>query len=197
MTVNYKQIYAKEAAGKKKWLSHNPNLTDESGIYILTREDEAGIRYAYVGQAVKILSRLSQHLYGYQHIDLSLKKHGIYSEENQHGWKANCLKFPEKLLDEKEKEYIKLYATNGYQLRNKTAGGQGTGKAQIDDYKPGKGYRDGIQQGRKNLARELKAIADKHLEIRVKPEKQGNKVSEKQYDKFMNLLKEDAHDEMQ
>lgn len=97
--------------------------------------------------------------------------------------------FPVSQLDEKEQYYIKMYADSGYQLRNKTSGSQGQGKAQIDDYKPAKGYRDGLKQGRINLARELSHIADKHLEIRLKPEKQGNKVSEKQYEKFIDLLK--------
>ena len=47
----------------------------------------------------------------------------------------------------------------------------------------------GVQQGRKNLARELSSIAEKHLIIRLKPEKEYNKVSQKQYEKFMDLLK--------
>ena len=47
----------------------------------------------------------------------------------------------------------------------------------------------GIQQGKKVLARELSSIAEKHLIIRLKPEKEHNKVSQKQYEKFMDLLK--------
>lgn len=39
----------------------------------MVRTDENGFRYAYIGQAVHILTRLAQHLVGYQHIDLSLK----------------------------------------------------------------------------------------------------------------------------
>ena len=81
-----------------------------------------------------------------------------------------------------------MYADNGYQLRNKTSGSQGAGKAKIDEYRPSKGYRDGIEQGRKNLARELSSIADKHLVISLKPEKLGNKVSEKQLQKFNELI---------
>lgn len=45
-----------------------------------------------------------------------------------------------------------------------------------------------LSRAKKSLAKELSHIAEKHLEIRLKPEKQGNKVSEKQYEKFMNLL---------
>lgn len=196
--MSYKNIAkakAVEAKNKKKWLALNPDLDDKSGIYFLTRTDENGFRYAYIGQAVHILTRLAQHLSGYQHIDLSLKKHGLYSDDNPFGWKAGFLHFPASELDEQEQHYIKAYADYGYQLRNKTSGSQGEGKAQIDDYRPAKGYRDGLKQGKKSLAKELSHIAEKHLEIRLKPEKQGNKVSEKQYDKFMSLISEDTYGE--
>lgn len=192
---NIRQAKAIELKNRKRLLEVNPSLTDESGIYFLTRTDENGFRYAYIGQAVHILQRLAGHLVGYQHIDLSLKKHGLYSIENPYGWKIGFMHFPVNQLDEKEQYYIKMYADNGYQLRNKTSGSQGEGKAQIDEYRPQKGYRDGIKQGRKNLARELSSIADKHLEIRLKPEKQGNKVSEKQYEKFMALISENTYEE--
>ena len=186
---NIAQAKAIEKKNRYRLLNVNPKLDDESGIYFLTRTDENGFRYAYIGQAVHILTRLAQHLVGYQHIDLSLKKHGLYADDNPYGWKIGFLHFPKSELDKQEQHYIKAYADYGYQLRNKTSGSQGEGKAQIDDYKPAKGYRDGLKQGRLNLARELSHIADKHLEIRLKPEKQGNKVSEKQYEKFMDLLK--------
>lgn len=189
---NARQRYAIEQKNRKKLLQVNPNLDDNSGIYFLTRVDENGFKYAYIGQAVHILQRLAGHLVGYQHIDLSLKKHGLYSIENPYGWKIGFMHFPVSQLDEKEQYYIKIYADNGYQLRNKTSGSQGEGKAQIDEYRPQKGYRDGIKQGRKNLARELSSIADKHLTISVRADKQGNKVSEKQFEKFKELLKEGA-----
>lgn len=192
---NIRQAKAIESKNRKRLLEVNPSLTDESGIYFLTRTDENGFRYAYIGQAVHILQRLAGHLVGYQHIDLSLKKHGLYSIENPYGWKIGFMHFPVSQLDEKEQYYIKMYADNGYQLRNKTSGSQGEGKAQIDEYRPQKGYRDGIRQGKINLARELSHIAEKHLEIRLKPEKQGNKVSEKQYEKFMTLISENTYEE--
>lgn len=185
----FRQAKAIEAKNKQKWLALNSSITEESGIYILTRLDENGFRYAYVGQAKHILTRLSQHLVGYQHIDLSLKKHGLFDEErNPCGWNVGWVYYPESELDRKEQDFIKTYAKAGYQLRNKTSGSQGEGKTKIDDYRPAKGYYDGIKQGKKSLAKELSHIAEKHLEIRLKPEKQGNKVSEKQYEKFMDLL---------
>jgi hypothetical protein len=192
---NPRQRYAIESKNRKRLLEVNPSLTDESGIYFLTRTDENGFRYAYIGQAVHILQRLAQHLVGYQHIDLSLKKHGLYTDDNPHGWKIGFLNFPISELDKQEQHYIKAYADYGYQLRNKTSGSQGEGKAKIDEYRPTKGYRDGIRQGKINLARELSSIAEKHLEIRLKPEKQGNKVSEKQYEKFMTLISENTYEE--
>lgn len=177
-----------EAKNIKRLLAINPNLDVGSGIYFLVRKDENGIKYAYIGQAKNILKRLAQHLSGHQHIDLSLKKHGLYSTDNVYGWKVGFLHFPLSELDEMEKHFIQLYANNGYQLRNKTAGGQGEGKSQIDDYRPAKGYRDGLAQGRKNLAKELTNIIEKHLTISLKEEKKNNKVSIKAFEKFNDLL---------
>lgn len=178
-----------EKKNRERILEVNPHVDDGSGIYFLTRTDEDGFRYAYIGQAVNLLSRLAGHLKGYQHIDLSIKSHGLYSMDNIYGWKIGFMHYPAEELDKWEQYWIKKYADGGYQLRNKTSGSQGEGKKQIADYKPPKGYRDGIQQGRINLARELANIADKHLVISLKPEKQNNSVSQKQYEKFMDLLK--------
>lgn len=185
----FRQAKAIEAKNKKRLLEVNPYLNEGSGIYFLTRTDENGFKYAYVGQAVHILTRLAQHMVGYQHIDLSIKKHGLYSKQNQNGWKIDFNSYPEVVLNEMEQCFIKEYADRGYQLRNKTSGSQGDGKAQIDDYRPQKGYRDGIKQGRKNMAKELSSIAEKHLKIELRADKANNKVSQKQYEKFMDLLK--------
>ena len=171
----------------------NPKLNDKSGIYFLLREDENGFKYAYIGQAIHTLSRLASHIVGYeQHIDLSLKRHKLYDKgKNPYGWRVEFLNFPESQLDEKEKYYIKLYADKGYQLRNVSLGGQGENRASgsIGERKAPKGYMQGIQQGRKNLAKELFNIAEKHLKIELREDKVNNKVSQKQYEKFMDLLK--------
>lgn len=188
--MNYRQIKAIEQKNKKRILAVNPEVDESSGIYFLTRTDENGIRYAYIGQAKHLLTRLSQHLSGYQHIDLSLKKHGLYSAINENGWNVNFMHYPEEELDNHEQFWIRKYANSGYQLRNKTAGGQGEGKAQIDGYRPAKGYRDGIAQGKKTLARELSHIIDTHLVVELKPEKENNKVSIKALEKFNALLDE-------
>lgn len=193
--MNYQNIArakAIEQENKKRLLKLNPNLNDKSGIYFLLREDENGFKFAYVGQAKSVLQRLASHLVGYeQHIDLSLRKHKLYSEDNPYGWRVEFLNFPESQLDEKEKYYIKLYADNGYQLRNVSIGGQGENRdsGSIGERKAPKGYLQGIQQGRKNLAKELSHIAEKHLKIEIREDKRCNKVSQKQYEKFMDLLK--------
>lgn len=189
---NIARAKAIEQENKKRLLKLNPKLNDKSGIYFLLREDENGFKYAYIGQAKSVLQRLASHLVGYeQHIDLSLRKHKLYSEDNPYGWRIEFLNFPESQLDEKEKYYIKLYADKGYQLRNVSIGGQGENRdsGSIGERKAPKGYLQGIQQGRKNLAKELSSIAEKHLKIELRADKANNKVSQKQYEKFMDLLK--------
>lgn len=189
--MSYQDIRKAEAIeqqNKKKLLEVNPKLDDGSGIYFLTRIDENGFKYAYIGQAKHILTRLAQHFVGYQHIDLSLKKHNLYSADNPYGWKVNFLHFSTNQLDEKEQYYIKEYALNGYQLRNKTSGSQGLGKSQIDEYRPQKGYRDGLSQGYKNAVKEIRNIIDKHLIVTLKPDKANNKVSQKAFEKFNEIM---------
>ena len=194
---NVRQAKAIEAKNKKLLLELNPSLNDKGGIYFLTREDENGFKYAYIGQSKEsagILTRLAQHMVGYsQHIDLSIKKHKLYSAENPYGWKVGAINFPDKYLDEKEQYYIKKYADAGYQLRNVSLGGQGEGRNMINATKPSKGYRDGLVQGKKNLARELSSIAEKHLKIEIREDKKNNKVSQKQFEKFKELLNEDSY----
>ena len=190
---NIARAKAIEQENKKRLLKLNPKLNDKSGIYFLLREDENNFKYAYIGQARSVMQRLCSHMSGYkQHIDLSLRKHKLYDKEkNPYGWRVEFLNFPESQLDEKEKYYIKLYADKGYQLRNVSLGGQGENRASgsIGERKAPKGYMQGVQQGRKNLARELSSIVEKHLKIEIREDKKNNKVSQKQYEKFMDLLK--------
>lgn len=198
---NYQNIAkakAIEKQNRERLLKVNPKLNERSGIYFLLRTDENGFRFGYIGQAKNITQRLCGHLAGYQqHIDKSLKAHGLYSEDNPYGWRVEFLNFPEIQLDEKEKYYIKLYADKGYQLRNVSVGGQGSERdsGQIGERKPPKGYRDGIKQGKINLARELSSIAEKHLKIEIREDKKNNKVSQKQFEKFKELMNEDSYKE--
>ena len=194
MEKSITEIKRMEREIKQRLLFINPKLNEQSGIYFLTREDEQGIKYAYIGQAKHILSRLAQHMTGYQHIDLSLKKHGLISNSNMFGCNVNFLNFPEELLDEKEQYYIKKYALGGYQLRNKTAGGQGSGKKQINDYRPGKTYRQGVEQGMKNASRDVAKLFEKHLNVSAKsnpPTVNQMKAMDK-FEKFLELSKYDS-----
>ncbi len=188
MNRNLQQIKAIEKKNKERLLAVNPGLDEGSGIYFLLRNDENGLRHAYIGQAKHILTRLAQHFAGYQHIDLSLKKRGLYdAHKNPYGWKVCTMHFPTSQLDEREQHYIHKYAMNGYQLLNKTAGGQGEGKTQIHEFRPAKGYRDGLKQGYKNASREIANLFEKHLNVSRKSEK-PNKLQEKALAKFNDFL---------
>lgn len=179
--MNYAQVKAIEQSNKRKLLKAFPSLTDESGIYILTRV-ENGFKYAYIGQAKHILTRLAQHLSGYQHIDLSLKKHGLFSKENPTGWDITFVGYSVRELDIEEQKFIKVYANAGYQLRNKTAGGQGEGKFEIAETKPRKTYQEGVKQGYEKARKEVAKLFDKSLEIHIQGKENKNKV--KAYEKF-------------
>ena len=189
-----RQAKAIEATNRKRLLKINPKLDDGSGIYFLTRTDENKIPYFYIGQAVHIIQRMCSHLTGYQHIDLSIKKRGFYSKENPNGWKINFIHYPVEQLDNMEQYWILEYTKKGYQCRyNKTSGSQGEGKEKINEFRPAKGYRDGLQQGKITLARELKHIIDTHLNVSIRPEKANNKVSIKALEKFNELLNEENY----
>ena len=187
--MNYRQIKAIEKANKERILKVCPDCPDTSGIYFLLRK-EGGFKYAYIGQAKHLLTRLAEHLNGYQHIDLSIKKHGLYSADNPCGWEVNYLRLPENELDAKEQQFIMRYANAGWQMRNKTSGGQGEGKRGIADNKPSKTYYDGLAQGYKNAQRFVANLFDKHLVYAPKP-KDGKFPTENQIkamQKFSDFL---------
>ena len=165
--MNYKQLYAIKKANKERILKVCPNCPEASGIYFLLRRED-GFKYAYIGQSVNILQRLADHLQGYQYIDLSIKKHGLWSEDNPTGWEINFLTFPKDQLDEKEQFFIKKYANAGWQMRNVTSGSQGKGKKGFDNAKQPKTYTEGVVQGEKNMAKRIKHLFDLHLDYKTK-----------------------------
>ena len=186
-TADFIKVKKREEQNKQKWLAVNPFLTDNSGIYILTREDEKGFKYVYVGQAKHVLTRLAQHLAGYeQHIDKSLRNHGLHSATNPTGWFVTEQPVAEDKLDEYEQKYIKQYADLGYQLRNKTSGSQGKGKTGIAENKPAKGYYDGKKQGKLDVIKELNKVV-KYLQITPKD---SGKLAERMAQKFWDILGE-------
>ena len=194
--MNIARAKAIEKENAKRLLALNPKLNDKPGIYFFLRTNEEGFKFAYIGQARSVIQRCCSHMVGYQqHIDLSLKRHKLYSEKNPYGWRLEFLNFPESQLDEKEKEYIKKYADAGYQLRNVSTGGQGSNRdsGQIGERKAPKGYRDGIKQGKITLARELTDIIGKHLTVTIREDKKFNKVSIKAFEKFNALIDEENY----
>ena len=198
MAPNYRQIYAIKKQNEEKILRLCPDAKQESGIYLFYRINEQNFRFAYIGQASKnnLLSRLADHLSGYsQHIDLSIRKYGLYDEEkNPYGYKIMVLCYcPSEECDEKEQYYIKQYADEGWQLRNVTGGSQGQGKFNMNEGKSTKGYRDGLVQGRKNTQKEIKELFDKYLtyDIKGKP----GKIKTRKYDEFTAFLNENQTEE--
>lgn len=190
---NYAQVRAVQAKYREEIKSICPRIDDGPGIYFLTRTDENGINYFYIGQAVKLLTRMCSHMTGYQHIDLSIKKRGWHSEENPYGWKLNFKHYSPKDLDKMEQHWILQYTKQGYQARyNKTAGGQGEGKEKINEFRPQKGYRDGLKQGHKNASREVAHLFEKHLDYRTKsdPPNRYQKQAMEKFDEFLNEYKQ-------
>lgn len=181
----FKQAKAIEAANKKKILAICPDARDESGIYFLIRE-ENGFKFAYIGQSVRVLTRLAEHLRGFQHIDLSIKKHKLWGEDNPTGWRIGVLYCDRSQLDELEQKYIKMYADRGYQLRNATSGSQGAGKKDIADNHT-KGYLEGLHNGYRKAQKEIAHLFKLHLSVNTKKEP-PTKLQEKALDKFNDFI---------
>lgn len=184
--MDMRQIKAVEKANKELILKVCPDVPERSGIYFLLRE-ENGFKFGYVGQAKHLLTRLAQHLRGYQHIDLSIRKHGLFSESNKTGYKIFFLEVPEDKLDEMEQKYIKKYANAGYQMRNKTSGSQGEGKQGISANRQSKGYYDGLEQGKKKCREYVADLFDKHLVVSTK-KNPPTKLQEKALQKFVDFI---------
>lgn len=183
--VNYKQRWIIDKKNRQKWLEICPTLNENSGIYILTREENS-FKYAYIGQAKHILTRLAEHLRGYLHIDFSLKAHGLYSNENKTGWSVDFVEYPESELNKQEQEFIKEYARLGYQLRNKTTGSQDNSKKSVDANRELGGYRRGVRQGYAKAIKELNVFFDKYLDFVIKGK--PNKIKQKKLEEFKIFL---------
>ena len=183
--MNYRQIYARKVECEKRIKEVCPDCPNTSGIYFILREED-GFRYGYIGKARHLLERMGQHLIGYQHIDLSIKKHGLWSEENPTGYKIHFLQFPESELDEKERYFIQKYANAGWQMRNVESGGT-NGKTDIADRRPARGYFDGKEAGYLMARREVSHWFSLHLNVSMKkPTKNAEKALAK-FQEFIDL----------
>lgn len=189
--MSFRQIVAKKNYYTKKLLNIQPKLNNESGIYIFTRF-ENGFKYAYIGQAKHLIDRLVSHLMGYEsYIDKSLIKHKLFSEDNETGWKVDFFNCKEDDLNKKEVEYIRLFADNGYQLRNKTSGSQSVGKFGIADNKESKGYRQGLKNGYINCKKDIMKLCSR---LEFKPKDSG-KISARYYEKFKEFLENEIEND--
>lgn len=188
---NYIRAKAIEQKNKERIIEAIGYSTpDTSGIYAFTRTDENGFKFAYIGQSLYIVSRMAQHLAGYeQHIDLSLRKHGLYdSEKNPKGWLPEVIMYCAPMeMNRKERYFIKKYADDGWQLRNVTGGSQGVGKTDINERKPSRGYRDGVKQGERNVIKKIAHLFNLHLKAVCKADK-PSKNAIKALDKFNQIL---------
>lgn len=189
--MDYRQIKAIEAKNKKRILEVCPECRDESGLYFLLRRED-GFKWAYVGQSIKVLTRLAQHLSGYQAIDNSIRKHGLFSDENTGGYKVCWLPFKRYELDDKEQYYIRVLANDGWQMKNRTAGSQGVGKKSLDNQRSPKTYREGVAQGFLNARREVAHWFDKHLAVSIK---KPSKNADKALQKFLEFIDVGGNDE--
>ena len=184
---NEKTWQETEAENKATILKDYPFIKDESGIYAFVRTDQAGIRHAYVGQAKKVLTRLAQHLAGYeQYIDLSLRKYGLYSLKNPYGWTITYKAFPTSSLDNQERYYIKLFANSGHQMKNKLSGGQDGGRVAIAEQKPTKTYREGIEAGYRKAQKEVAKLFEVNLAYSINgAENERKKKALKKFEDFI------------
>ena len=191
MAMNYRQIYARKSECEKRIKEVCPAITNRPGIYIFYRTDtDSGLRFCYIGQAKRLTERCAQHLQEYDHIALSLKKRGFFDplnpEANPGGWKLSVWECSGLgALDNAEIEAIREYANNGYQLFNRTAGGQGDGKVVFDNKRQAKTYREGLAQGYLNARREVAHLFSLHLNVSMK---KPTKNAEKAYNKFMEFI---------
>lgn len=181
--------------------AYDNKLNENPGIYMFIRENpptkNGEVRkYIYVGQAKKVIDRIAQHFLSFeQRIDISLKTRGLFYLSKPYAWKIKVYYCNEDELNQKEREFITLAQEKGYELYNITSGGQDEGKEDINERAAGKGYRDGLKQGKIKAIREIKEFFDKYLTYDIKRDadalKKNGEVKEiyyKKYNQFKEIL---------
>jgi hypothetical protein len=187
----YRQRKAILKTYEKAILEQYPKTPTGSGIYVLTRS-ENGKNKAYIGQSIHILQRMAEHMIDHKgHIDKSLKIYGLKTILNPKGWKLEAIECEKAKLDIVETNYIAYYEKNGYEVYNKTSGGQGEGKRKIAEYKEAKGYRQGTEIGYKRAVKDISELLAR-VEFTVKPKltQKGTESvnSVKAVEKFKEIL---------
>ena len=170
------------------------DIEQRPGIYVFYRQ-ERGFKFAYVGQSVNCQNRVLQHLNGYeQHIDLSIRKHKLFDEENNpYGYKVAIIEYIDEcdelsdLLNKKEMAYCLQWANNGYQLRNTTSGSQDGDKFDINPRHDNRGYRQGVKDGEVKAKKFINKLLEKNLSFTIQGK--TNKNKEKALQKLEAYLK--------
>lgn len=184
--MNYRKIYAIQASNEKRVIKHFGNPTNASGVYIFKRWNEERQKNCYyVGQAKNLLRRIAQHLSEYNHLALSIKKHGLCSEENPDGWQCSWKFCKVEELDDLERITIKLY---NVELYNITLGGQGAGKTDINQRAERKGYNQGKIDGSKKAYKEISELIKKYTNGLTA---QKGKIAERKTAELLKLLDQD------
>lgn len=166
--MDYKKIFAMKKSREDRIEKVCPGIPYESGIYVFYRNSDDNTVRFYCGQARKLRERCGSHLAEYDHIALSLKSHGFYSEENPYGWKLIYKTCSVDKLDENERLSIQFYIDKGWIPYNITAGGQNKGKIDINERKPSKTYTEGKEAEKKRISKELSHLFELHLDVTTK-----------------------------
>ena len=191
--MDWRQRKAIEKSYREALIREFPTVDfrEESGIYVFLRTDteETGLRFAYVGQAKNMIARLVGHCMGKEsHIDKSLIKRKFINDQNPNGWRIEILEYcDEEHLNEQERYWITRVGNAGYQLLNKTSGGQDGGKVGIAPNAPARGYRDGLKQGYENARRDVAKLFEKNLRAEINGD--PNKLKERAMSKFEEFIK--------
>lgn len=159
---NYLDAVKKQNEIMECLYAYDNNLTENPGIYILTRagkvrKDGTCSRYAYIGQAKNILQRLASHFMGFeQRIDVSLKTRALWSKPNPYGWRITVEYCSVEELNQKEREIIAQYQNDPeFELYNITSGGQDEGKEDINERKETRKYNEGLKNGYDKCKKEV------------------------------------------
>lgn len=159
---NYLDAVKKQNEIMECLYAYDNNLTENPGIYILTRagkvrKDGTCSRYAYIGQAKNILQRLASHFMGFeQRIDVSLKTRALWSQPNPYGWRITVEYCSVEELNQKEREIIAQYQNDPeFELYNITSGGQDEGKEDINERKESRKYNEGLKNGYDKCKKEV------------------------------------------
>ena len=167
-----------------------PEICSLTGIYLFYRTNENNEKCFYVGQAKDLLQRTAQHLVGRkQHIDKSLCKHGLLSENNPNGWKLKVLYLcDERTLDYWEQKYIDYFLQKGYKPYNVTGGGQFNKKKDIGERQQTKlkSFKNGKDLGYEKARKQVKQYFEKYLDYVIKDK--TNKIKERKLKEFEEFL---------